>query len=51
MLILGCTELSLIKETEEMDIPFADSLKILAHKAIEMCGAKSVGLFPKKVLR
>lgn len=51
VLILGCTELSLIKETEEMDIPFADSLKILAHKAIEMCGAKSVGLFPKKVLR
>lgn len=51
VLILGCTELSLIKETESMDIPFADSLKILAHKAIEMCGAKSAGLFPKKVLR
>lgn len=49
VMILGCTELSLIRQTETMEIPFADSLKILAHKAITLCGAKSVGLFPEKV--
>lgn len=49
VMILGCTELSLIRRSEAMDVPFADSLKILARRAIELCGAKSVGLFPEKV--
>ncbi len=48
VMILGCTELSLIQGIETLDMSFADSLKILAHKAIAMCGAKSVGLFPEK---
>ncbi len=48
VMILGCTELSLIQGIETLDTSFADSLKILAHKAIAMCGAKSVGLFPEK---
>lgn len=49
VMILGCTELSLIKFKEKIETPFADSLKILAHKAITLCGAKSEGLFPEKV--
>jgi len=48
VLILGCTELSLIRETDGMEIPFADALKILAHRAIELCGAKSVGLLSRE---
>ncbi len=48
VMILGCTELSLIQGIEAADVPFADSLKILAHKAITMCGAKSTGLIPEK---
>lgn len=42
-LILGCTELSLIKKNEGLDNRFVDSLEVLAKKAIESCGKESIG--------
>ena len=44
-MILGCTELSLINREIGGDSRFADSLEVLAHKAITLCGKKTVG-FP-----
>lgn len=42
-IILGCTELSLIKKNEQLDARFVDSLEVLAKKAIEACGKEAVG--------
>ncbi len=42
-IILGCTELSLIKKNEGLDGRFVDSLEVLAKCAIEACGKKAVG--------
>ncbi|NLK39487.1 MAG: aspartate/glutamate racemase family protein [Clostridiales bacterium] len=39
-IILGCTELSLIKRQVHLDDFFADSLDILARSAIRACGKK-----------
>ena len=43
VIILGCTELSLIKKEEGLDGRFVDSLEVLAKKAIESCGKEAVG--------
>jgi aspartate racemase len=43
-LILGCTELSLLKRGGELDDElFVDSLEVLAYSAIRMCGKIPVG--------
>ena len=43
-LILGCTELSLLKKDGELsDGLFIDSLEVLAYSAIRMCGKTPVG--------
>lgn len=42
-IILGCTELSLIKKNEGLDERFVDSLEVLAKRAIESCGKEAVG--------
>lgn len=45
-MILGCTELSLINREIGGDELFADSLEVLAHKAIRLCGCETVGFSP-----
>ena len=46
-IILGCTELSLIKRTGALDgTVFLDSLEVLAYSAIKMCGKTPVGFDP-----
>lgn len=42
-IILGCTELSLIKKNEGLNNNFVDSLEVLAKRAIERCGKEAVG--------
>lgn len=42
-IILGCTELSLIKRNEKLDSRFVDSLEVLAKRAIEACGKECIG--------
>ena len=42
-IILGCTELSLIKKNEGLGNKFVDSLEVLAKRAIESCGKEAVG--------
>ncbi len=42
-IILGCTELSLIKKQENLHSHFVDSLEVLAKRAIEECGKTPVG--------
>ncbi len=42
-IILGCTELSLVKKNEGLDRRFVDSMEVLARRAIEACGKESVG--------
>ena len=43
-IILGCTELSLLKKSCAADLNvFIDSLEILAYSAIRMCGKEPVG--------
>lgn len=39
-IILGCTELSLIKKEEGLDTYYLDALEVLASRAIEMAGKK-----------
>ena len=39
VIILGCTELSLIKRDEEIGPGFLDALEVLAQKAVLRCGA------------
>lgn len=41
-IILGCTELSLIKKSQGLDNRFVDSLEVLAKKAIESCGKECI---------
>lgn len=42
-MILGCTELSLIHREIGTDSRFTDSLEVLSHKAITLCGSETVG--------
>ena len=42
-IILGCTELSLLKENTDLGEGFADSLEILALSAIRLCGKTPQG--------
>ena len=44
-LVLGCTELSLLKKEELDDSLFVDSLEVLAHRTILACGKTPTG-FP-----
>lgn len=45
-LVLGCTELSLIKRDEGLDDFFVDSLEVLAWKTICACGKTPTGFSP-----
>lgn len=45
-LILGCTELSLIKKEGKLPLYFTDSLELLALAAIRRCGKEPVGFDP-----
>lgn len=43
-IILGCTELSLIKKNEGLSsCKYVDSLEVLAKRAIEACGKEAIG--------
>ncbi len=42
-LVLGCTELSLIKRENDLDDHFIDSLEVLALRTIVLCGKEPVG--------
>lgn len=42
-LILGCTELSLIKRDEKLDAQYIDSMEVLAKNAIETFGRTPIG--------
>ena len=44
-IILGCTELSLVKKQEKLDEYFVDSLEVLAYESIKSCGKVPIG-FP-----
>ena len=47
-LILGCTELSLLKRDGALDDGvFIDSLEVLAYSAIRMCGKTPIGFNPR----
>lgn len=46
-LILGCTELSVLKDSTNIGEGFADSLEILALSAIKLCGKTPCGLSPE----
>lgn len=43
-LILGCTELSLLKKDGLTDNLYVDSMEVLAYKAIRFCGKEAQGL-------
>lgn len=40
VIILGCTELSLIKRDQQIGAGFLDAMEVLALRAIQMCGAE-----------
>lgn len=42
-IILGCTELSLLKKTGKLDSDFTDSLEVLSYSTITACGKTPVG--------
>lgn len=42
-LVLGCTELSLLKPSLSDRLPFVDSLEVLAYKTILACGKTPIG--------
>ncbi len=42
-MILGCTELSLIKKAEGLDSRYVDSMEVLALRVIEACGKTAIG--------
>ena len=42
-LVLGCTELSLLKEKIPSSIPLTDSLEVLAYRTVEACGKTPTG--------
>lgn len=46
-LVLGCTELSLLKKQLPDTLPFTDSLEVLAHRTIVACNKTPIG-FPKE---
>ena len=46
-MILGCTELSLIKRAIGEDDCLTDSLEVLAYCAIKLCGSETVGFSPE----
>lgn len=46
-MILGCTELSLIHREIGADQRLVDSLEVLSHKAITLCGSETVGFDPE----
>ncbi len=46
-IILGCTELSLLKRNCRLGIRFIDSLEVLAARAISECGASPLGFEPE----
>lgn len=41
--VLGCTELSVLRKQLRADFPICDSLEVLAYKTILSCGKKPVG--------
>ncbi len=41
-IVLGCTELSLIKESENLNDYFTDSLEVLAQSTIKKCGKQFI---------
>ncbi len=45
-IVLGCTELSLIKKEVGLDDRFVDSLEVLAAKTIKECGKEAIGFSP-----
>ena len=45
--ILGCTELSLLKREFALGDEFLDSLEVLAYSAIKMCGKEPEGFSPE----
>lgn len=44
-IILGCTELSIIKRDEGLPSRFIDSMEVLAMRTIEECGKETTGFF------
>ena len=40
--VLGCTELSLIKRSEKLGAGFLDTLEVIAKRCVEMCGKRVV---------
>ena len=46
-IILGCTELSLLKKQNHLGTRFIDALEVLAHCAITACGAEAQGFDPE----
>lgn len=42
-IVLGCTELSLLKKYMSLGNEYTDSLEVLACRCITLCGAKAVG--------
>ena len=44
-IILGCTELSIIKRDEKLGSLYTDSLEVLAHSSIVACGKKPIDGF------
>ncbi len=42
-LVLGCTELSLIKRDNALGEPYVDSLEVLAIRTIALCGKEPIG--------
>lgn len=46
-LILGCTELSVLKEQADLGEGFVDSLEVLALSAIRLCGKTPQGFSPE----
>lgn len=41
-IIIGCTEISLVLKEDHMDVPFLDSLKILAKAAVKYAGSEPI---------
>lgn len=46
-IILGCTELSLLKKQNHLGTRFIDALEVLAYRAITACGAEAQGFDPE----
>ena len=46
VVVLGCTELSLLKKSLPAELPLVDSLEVLALCAIRLCGKEPIGFDP-----